>query len=324
MTTPVSPTVPQGPFPPPQEFQQANAEYARTTVGEEDLQAFKDLNLTQQPDYKAGDKHKAYERQESTDSTTSMDSEYEDGPPRQEEFGDYEADGKFIENQGPQLVKLFPKFRLKKYLKHLILPSESDTPLQFYTKRIGFNNIVVMNGFSKEGPVAYHIDVQKVSFGWNVLIHKGPNAEGPCIMKLTKKKAIWDKNAQMVITDQQVPPTGLDTILKHPHLCTTNINVFEYAGRKYEWYHRRLVGDVYICYDAESRDVMAMCKLRFDIKAVKQIITAWGLRINGEIEIYDKAKFMSDIIIATLMAELEWRKHQNKWFQILLWIVTSP
>lgn len=71
---------------------------------------------------------------------------------------------------------------------------------------------------------------------------------------------------------------GLDTVLKHPHLCTTNINVFEYAGRKYEWYHRRLVGDVYICYDAETRDVMAMCKLRFDIKAVKQIVTAWGLR----------------------------------------------
>lgn len=56
---------------------------------------------------------------------------------------DYEADGKFLENQGPQLVKLFPKFRLKKYLKHLVLPPEGDTPLQFYTKRVGFNNIVV-------------------------------------------------------------------------------------------------------------------------------------------------------------------------------------
>ena len=57
-----------------------------------------------------------------------------------------------------------------------------------------------MNGFSKEGPVAYHIDVQKVGFGWNVLIHKGPDTQAPCIMKLTKKKAIWDKNAEMVIT----------------------------------------------------------------------------------------------------------------------------
>lgn len=57
-----------------------------------------------------------------------------------------------------------------------------------------------MSGFSKEGPVAYHIDVQKVALGWNVLIHKGPDTEAPCIMKLTKKKAIWDKNAQMVIT----------------------------------------------------------------------------------------------------------------------------
>lgn len=33
---------------------------------------------------------------------------------------------------------------------------------------------------------------------------------------------------------------------------------------------------------------------------------------------------MADIIIATLMAELEWRKHQNKWFQAILMIVTSP
>ena len=47
--------------------------------------------------------------------------------------------------------------------------------------------------------MAYHIDVQKVTLGWSVLIHKGPNTEAPCIMKLTKKKAIWDKNAQMVI-----------------------------------------------------------------------------------------------------------------------------
>ncbi len=71
---------------------------------------------------------------------------------------------------------------------------------------------------------------------------------------------------------------GLNTVLKHPHLCTSNINVFEVNGRRYEWYHRRLVGDVYICYDAESRDVMAMGKLRFDLRAVKQIVTAWGLR----------------------------------------------
>ena len=64
---------------------------------------------------------------------------------------DYEADGKFIENQGPQLVKLFPKFRLKKYLKHLILPAESDTPLQLYTKRVGFNNIVVSMASPRKG-----------------------------------------------------------------------------------------------------------------------------------------------------------------------------
>ena len=61
---------------------------------------------------------------------------------------DYEADGKFVENQGPQLVKLFPKFRLKKYLKHLVLPPDSDRPLQFYTKRVGFNNIVVSSPMS--------------------------------------------------------------------------------------------------------------------------------------------------------------------------------
>lgn len=82
--------MPQGSFPPPREFQQANAEHARTTVGEEDLQAFKALNLTQQPELKNVDyvaKQKTYERQESTDSTATTDSEYEDGPPRQEEFG---------------------------------------------------------------------------------------------------------------------------------------------------------------------------------------------------------------------------------------------
>ena len=47
-------------------------------------------------------------------------------------------------------------------------------------------------------------------------------------------------------------------------------------------------------------------------------------RINGELEIYEKAKFMSDIIIATWMAELEWRKHQNKWFQALVTVASSP
>ena len=58
-------------------------------------------------------------------------------------LADYEDTGKFIEGAGPQLTKLFPKFRLKKYLKHLVLPPETDTPLQFYTKRMGFNDIVV-------------------------------------------------------------------------------------------------------------------------------------------------------------------------------------
>lgn len=79
--------MPKGSFPQPREFQQANADYARTSVAEEDLQAFRALNLTQQPEYNAADKQKTYERQLSTDSTTSTDSEYEDGPPRQEEFG---------------------------------------------------------------------------------------------------------------------------------------------------------------------------------------------------------------------------------------------
>ncbi len=58
----------------------------------------------------------------------------------------------------------------------------------------------VMKGFSKEGPVAYHIDVKKVALGWNVLIHRGPDTDSPVIMKLFKKKALWDKNTQMIIT----------------------------------------------------------------------------------------------------------------------------
>ena len=76
----------------------------------------------------------------------------------------------------------------------------------------------VMSGFSKEGTVAYHIDVQKVSLGWNVLIHKGPNTEAPCIMKLTKKKAIWDKNAQMVITVRLLgnPLAAIDQYYNQP------------------------------------------------------------------------------------------------------------
>ena len=80
--------MPQGPFPHPAEFQQANAEFARTSIGQADLQAFKELNLSQQPK-KSVDTPKVDERQslDSTDSTVSSDSEYEDGPPRQEEFG---------------------------------------------------------------------------------------------------------------------------------------------------------------------------------------------------------------------------------------------
>ena len=80
--------MPQGPFPHPAEFQRANAEFARTSIGQDDLQAFKDLNTTQQPN-KSADTQKLDERQslDSTDSTMSTDSEYEDGPPRQEEFG---------------------------------------------------------------------------------------------------------------------------------------------------------------------------------------------------------------------------------------------
>lgn len=67
--------------------------------------------------------------------------------------------------------------------------------------------------------MAYHIDVQKVGFGWNVLIHKGPDTQAPCIMKLSKKKAIWDKNAQMVITVSCLPSEWLCLVLLSGWVC---------------------------------------------------------------------------------------------------------
>ncbi len=88
---------------------------------------------------------------------------------------DYEDTGKFVEGAGPQLPKaFFPKFRLKKYLKHLVLPPETDRPLQFYTKRIGFNDIVV-------SPKSYYQDSTK-----NALLqceaHLGRQPSGETIM----------------------------------------------------------------------------------------------------------------------------------------------
>ena len=71
----------QGRFPAPTELQQANVEIARSEVSQADLQAFKALNLGQQPDHKGLSLN-------STDTPDSTEGVYDDaGPPRQEEYG---------------------------------------------------------------------------------------------------------------------------------------------------------------------------------------------------------------------------------------------
>ncbi|KAK9862883.1 hypothetical protein WJX84_004042 [Apatococcus fuscideae] len=228
------------------------------------------------------------------------------------------------EGQGhvQQLVHRVSQSKAQK--EHWVLPAANETPLQLYTKRIGFNNITIREGTTKKGPIAFYVDVKAKAAGWNIFIHRGADRAGPCIMHLGKRARVWDKNTQMVITDMQRPPQGLNTVLNHPHLCTSNVNNFEYMGRKYEWYYMRMFGAFYVCYDVETRDIVALVKLKIQLTAIVQICTAWGLRINGPIEIYEKGKHMADIIIATMMAELEWRKHQNKWFNGLFFLVTLP
>lgn len=69
----------QGRFPPSNEVQQANVEIARSEVSQEDLQAFKTLNVAQQPGSAVGS---------SDYSASTEEGMYDDaGPPRQEEFG---------------------------------------------------------------------------------------------------------------------------------------------------------------------------------------------------------------------------------------------
>lgn len=53
---------------------------------------------------------------------------------------DYEPTGKYPEGVGPQLVKLLPRIKAK---RNFVRPAETDMPLQLYTKRVGFNDIVV-------------------------------------------------------------------------------------------------------------------------------------------------------------------------------------
>ncbi len=86
---PFAPTIPSASFPAPDEFQQANAAYARTSVGEEELRAFRDMRVSGQPPSAqvAPSKPVAYDRSDSSTSDSGPDIPEDEGPPRPEEFG---------------------------------------------------------------------------------------------------------------------------------------------------------------------------------------------------------------------------------------------
>ncbi|KAK9839120.1 hypothetical protein WJX74_009892 [Apatococcus lobatus] len=138
-----------------------------------------------------------------------------------------------------------------------------------------------------------------------------------------KEKAgvIWNKSvdyvkSHFVSVSSKRGPKPL-AILRHVHELRGNENEFDYNGRRYCWNWHRFLGGQHTLTDMDSKEVVAVGKLHFTF--AWQWVTAWGFRLNGTLTITGKGKEFVDIIVAGFIANLEWRKHNNKIWQIIIW-----
>lgn len=105
-------------------------------------------------------------------------------------------------------------------------------------------------------------------------------------------------------------------VLRRKHAFRSNRNVFEHNGHTYAWDYMIFLGAKHTLTNLETGEVIAICQLKPGVTT--QSLTAWGLRQNGCLEIVGSGLQMQDTIVATLIGMLEWRKHNNKVWIILL------
>ncbi|KAK9843387.1 hypothetical protein WJX84_000783 [Apatococcus fuscideae] len=146
-------------------------------------------------------------------------------------------------------------------------------------------------------------------------------AWGPEATRKQKAGVVWNKSVDYVLghfvsVSSKRGPRPL-AILRHVHELRGNENEFDYNGRRYCWNWHRFLGGQHTLTDMDSKEVVAVGKLHFTL--AWQWITAWGFRLNGTLTITGKGKEFVDIILAGFIANLEWRKHNNKIWQIIIW-----
>lgn len=113
-------------------------------------------------------------------------------------------------------------------------------------------------------------------------------------------------------------PAKSVTTIKRNHAFRSNENVFTHNGREYAWNYWIFLGSTLHLTDLETQEELAVVQLLPTWRW--QIISSWSWRLDGTLEIKDEGvrRGMEDMIVATLTAMLEWRKHNNK-----VWIVAA-
>ncbi|KAK9796628.1 hypothetical protein WJX73_003497 [Symbiochloris irregularis] len=118
---------------------------------------------------------------------------------------------------------------------------------------------------------------------------------------------------QLNVGDPKAAPV---CVLQRKHAFRSNRNTFEYNGATYAWDYKIFIGAMHTLKNLETNEIVAVCQLKAGVRM--QSVTAWGLRQNGCLEIMGSGHEMKDIIVATLIGMLEWRKHNNKVWIILM------
>lgn len=187
----------------------------------------------------------------------------------------------------------------------------TDQPLTFWYKRKGYNDFLFLEG-DKMGPTAYYVDVRANPAGWNIFLKCGATIEAPTVLHITKGiRLLWDKGTPVRI---EIPETEQEVTTMFRKYEFVNKYVFTYNGRMYTWEWMELFGGCHYLKDAETHEVICIARFKFTIAL--QILSAWGLRLRGGVEIYGAGKQMVDVVMATLAAQIEWRKHNNKLLNI--------